>query len=273
MKTLRHTARRGIARVLTGFGLTALAVQPLAAHAGPTPPVTPHGGTTMYVTYRVLPNGTRVPGSSVSTIVLLPGATDTLTAPKTLPGTTPETGYAFFFWDIDGHLRTQPAARFTAPAHQSSFAAMAWYVPTGCSGPCNGPTSVITYAFSLLRYRVMKGTPIASVAPSSAWTAPSSSVSTATAVTITAAHPLTFVRWLAPGATATGTKLAVGAGVSTIAMAFYGPNPCQTIQGEINNPVDPSDFPPPDQAKEQQAYQHMLELQLQACEARHGGSQ
>ena len=170
------------------------------------------------------------------------------------PGTTPDTAYAFLYWDINGHLYAHPRATFVAPTHLSSFAATAWYLLTSGGGP-GGATSVMTYGFSLPKDAPLSGSPIASVAPSSAWTPPSAAVSTSTSVTITATDALEFIRWLAPDATVTGTALAAAAGVSTTAIAFDGPNPCQSIENDIAS-ASAADFGPPDPVKEYQAYLH-----------------
>jgi hypothetical protein len=227
----------------------------------------------MHEGYRVLQTGTRVPGAGSATSVLLAGSKNTLTAPDLITGTT-GTVYEFLFWDIAGHLHTQRTATFTAPAHQAALAATAWYLQTGggpCTIPTGCPTGVTAYGFSLVEDAALAGTPIASVTPSSAWTAPSATVWTTTSVTMTATNPLEFVRWLARDATATGVQLAVGAGVSTIAIAFYGPNPCQDIENEMAA-TDPGEFGPPDPVKEYQAYLHYLAEEYQACVARHGGA-
>ena len=267
MKASRYVGN-WISGILLGCCLASLAVQP-AAHAAGLRPVIASGGTTMYEGYRVLQTGGRVPDSGSTISNLTRGKPETLTAPASIPGTTTGAAYAFLFWDIDGHLFTHRRATFYAPAHAAAFFATAWYLQTGGSGG-PGPTAVTTYGFSLITDRTLPGTPIASVAPSSAWTAPSASVSTTTSVTITAANPLDFLRWLAADATATGTQLAVGSGISTTAIAFYGPNPCQSIENEIAA-LSVADFPPPNPAKELQVAARALELQLRACEARHGG--
>ena len=270
MKALTRSGKQLVSIALACVGLTSLALQPVAAHAANLYPLTKPGGTTMYQSYRVLPTGAKVPGSGSTTSVLKSGGSDTLTAPYVIPGTIAGTAYRFLFWDIDGRLYMHRKAKFVAPSHQAAFAADAWYLLTG-GGSCPGcPTYVTTYGFSLPEHKTLPGSPIASVVPSSAWTPPSASVSTTTAVTITAANPVEFVKWLAPGATATGTQLAVGAGVSTIAIAFYGLNPCQSILNQIES-LSPGDFGPPNPAKEYQAAAHYLALQLRVCEAKHGG--
>lgn len=226
MKALPQSGKQFLGGALACVGLALLTLQPVAAHAAflkPKPVTTP-GGTTMYESYRVFPSGAHVPGSGSTTSVLKQGGTNTLTAPQSIPGTVAGTAYGFLFWDIDGHLYTHRTAKFRAPT-QAAFAADAWYwLTSGVGGP-PGPTYVTTYGFSLLTHKTLPGTPIASVVPASAWTSGLASVSTTASVMITAANPVDFVRWLAPGATATGTQLAVGAGVSTVAIAFYEPNP------------------------------------------------
>jgi hypothetical protein len=270
MKPSLDTMKRILGAVLLAGCVASPAIQPLAAHAAPQQISLRTGGSTiMYERYRVMPGGASVPVSGSTISSLAPGHRDTLMAPDSIPGTAPSTAYAFLFWDIAGHLYLRPRATFVAPS-APVFAATAWYEFTGPGGP--GPTAVTAYGFSLPKDAFLPSSPIASVTPSSAWAAPSNSVSTTTAVTITAVDPLEFVQWLAPDATATGAQLAAGAGVSTLAIAFYGPNPCQAIENELSG-LSVADFPPPDPAKEMEVLVHALTLQLQACEAQHGGAQ
>jgi hypothetical protein len=287
MNAIRQPTKRFLASILACAYLATLAVQPWAAHAAQLTPITTSGGSGLLIThggpgahgtrmhegYQVLQTGARVPGSGATTSVLTAGSMVSLSAPRRIPGMAPGTAYIFLFWDIGGHLKTHPTATFKVPATPSSIAATAWYLPTGggaCTAPAGCPSGVTAYGFSLTNDAPLAGTPIAAVVPASTsvWAPPSATVWTTTSVTITAANPLEFVRWLAPHATATGLQLAVDAGVSTIAIAFYGVNPCQYIQDEIDA-VNPGDFPGPNQALQEQIYIRYLLMQLRACEARH----
>ena len=282
MKTVAHSGKTVLRGLLATLGLAALAVQPLVAHAANPGLLAPFGGpvpkTTMYESYLVFPTGTRVPGSGTTTSVLVQGKQDTLSAPATIPGTVSGSGYQFLFWDIAGQLYTTEAVTFTAPS-QATFDAQAWYDPYDpCGTPCPPPPPpyVETYAFSLIQTGpltgTLPGTPIASVLPltPTAWTPPSQAVSTTTAVTITAqsymAGSQTFVQWLpfAPGLSAGGVQLSAGAGVYGFAIAFYGPNPCQSL---MDNPPQPWEFPNP------AAYQAAMKAwaaSVEGCEKSHG---
>ena len=136
MKALRHSGKQLIGGALVCVGLAALALPPVATHAAFLSPMTKPGVTTMHESYRVFPSGAHVPGSGSTTSILLRGSTNTLTAPRSIPGTIAGTAYRFFFWDIDGRLYTHRTATFPAPAHQAAFRADAWYLPVG-GGPCS----------------------------------------------------------------------------------------------------------------------------------------
>jgi len=174
------------------------------------------------------------------------GSPAILTAPEYVyepPAGSATTGslYEFMYWDVDQALISTERARFVVPATLSVPRATAWYLPIclpGTSCGSGGPTAIATWAFSLTNYKVLSGTPISSVTPSSAWTSPSTSVSTASAVTINAASyfgtttpppPLTggtvFSRWFVfprtKSITVSGLALSAPAGASSYAIAFY----------------------------------------------------
>jgi hypothetical protein len=73
----------------------------------------------------------------------------------------------------------------------------------------------------------------------------------------------TFVHWLAPGATAADTQLAGGAGVSTLAIAFYGTDPCEWI---LDDAPYPWELPP----AAYQAAMHAIAAEYHGCEVSHG---
>ena len=219
---------------------------PAAAQAGPVP-------ATIELGSNVFPTGAPVPGGLSGAVPVTGGSAVKLTAPQYLyqPSVPPGslgTVYEFMFWDINSALVNTGTAHFTAPSAGTDFKATAWYLPvcvvsSSCSG--TGPSYVTTWAFSLSNDKVLPVTPISSVAPSSAWTAPSTSVSTATAVKI-AAQPYigphskfggtVFGSWFVFGGASTvtvsGTNLDVPAGESPYAIAFYNqytypiPPPC-----------------------------------------------
>lgn len=190
----------------------------------------------MKVSSSLFPSGTPVPGGISGSVLVSGGKLGTLTAPEFIyqPPTPPSTAgtvYEFMFWDINALLKPKEKARFIAPGG-TTFQATAWYLATGggsCVGVC--PTAVTTWAFSLNTYKVLAESPIESVLPATAWTSPSTSVSTATAVNIAASEslgtPVTkFTSWFVFGGgkfKIKGTHVIVGAGESPYAIAFYSP--------------------------------------------------
>lgn len=188
--------------------------------------------------------GTPLTGGMSGTIPVSGGSSVSVTAPAyvyvppptTAPSGTAGTIYQFEFWNANGTLKTKAKATFTAPS-TGAFQATAWYIPTG-GGTCGTPTTppcpapqVTTSAFSLTKNAFLPGTPI--MAATSGWTSPSTTVFTAQDVTITAfdflgAHTkynfTLFRSWFAfggSGITASGRNLAVPAGESPWAIAFY----------------------------------------------------
>ena len=195
----------------------------------------------MKLSSRLFPSGAPVPGGMSGAVLVSGGKLGTLTAPAFIyqppPASTPTapgTVYEFMFWDVNAVLKPKEKATFIAPAGGTIFQATAWYLPIGggsCAGPC--PTAVTTWAFSLNAYKVLPESPIESVLPATAWTSPSTSVSTATAVKITASEYLgthtkssftKFRSWFVFGGgkvAISGAKVSVGAGQSPYAIAFY----------------------------------------------------
>jgi hypothetical protein len=207
---------------------------PAMAEASPVP-------VSMTISSNVFPTGTTLPGGLSGTVAVRGGTPVALSAPQYVyePSTPPGalgTVYEFMFWDVNSTLINTGTADFSAPENSRSFGAAAWYVPvcvvsSSCSG--TGPSSVATWAFSLAADKVLPGTPISSVSPPSAWTSPSTSVSTATAVNVVAvpflgAHTkfsgTPFSSWFVfggGGSTTSGVDLDVPAGESPYAIAFY----------------------------------------------------
>jgi hypothetical protein len=213
------------------------ALMPSAAEAGPL-------AATLRVGSKEFPSGALLPGGEFGTITVAAGPV-TLTAPEYVyelskpPGTL-GTVFEFMFWDIDHTLYSTERATFV-PAGTLRLAT-AWYLPvcvvsTSCGG--GGVPTLTTWAFSLMKYKVLAATPIASVTPSTAWTSPSTHVSTSSAVSVTAqsylgAHTLasgstTFGSWFVFGAPSSvkvsALDLTVPAGVSPYAIAFYNQTP------------------------------------------------
>jgi hypothetical protein len=206
---------------------------PATAEAGPLAAVE-------VVTSNLFPGGAPAPDGVSGALLVRRGSSAVLTAPQYLyqaptPPATTATVYEFMFWDVDTALINTEKAKFTVPSSGGPFRATAWYLaicvdPSSCPG--GEASEVTTWAFSLTHDKVLSGTPISSVTPASAWTSPSTTVSTATAVDITAQSYLgtytpfsgtEFSSWFSFGGTSTisGLNLDVGAGESPYAIAFY----------------------------------------------------
>jgi hypothetical protein len=197
----------------------------------------------MVISSQLFPGGAAVPGGLSGDIKVSPGWPASLTAPEYIyqPSTPPGTlgtVYEFMFWNVDSRLIPTENALFKVPLGDEAPSATAWYLPVcvvASSCPGGGAPAVTTWAFSLTKDDVLPETPVASVTPASAWTSPGTSVSTATAVSITAASELgaygvatggtVFSSWFVFGGASTvtvsGLDLAVPAGESPYAIAFY----------------------------------------------------
>jgi len=223
MKALRLAALPFVLLVLSGAAL----LVPAVAQAAPI---------VMTLSSHDFPGGSPAPDGVSGRVLVTPGSVVALTAPSYLyepaaPPATSPTVYEFMFWDVNATLRRTATAIITAPTGAPSFNATAWYLPVGGGG--GGASAVTTYAFSLNTYQVLAGSPIQSVSPAIAWTSPSASVSTATAVTITPLDPLVpgtklsstaFRSWFVfggTGVTKSGNNVTVPAGESPYAIAFY----------------------------------------------------
>jgi hypothetical protein len=206
-------------------------------------PATAQAGTlaaVVAVGSRLFPSGAPAPDGMFGALLVRRGSSAVLTAPQYLyqtptPPATSATVYEFMFWDVDATLINTENAKFTVPSSGGPFRATAWYLaicvgPSSCPG--GGASAVTTWAFSLTHDKVLAGTPISSVTPASAWTSPATTVSTTTAVDITAQSYLglhsdfsgtEFSSWFAfgGGTTISGLNLDVSAGESPYAIAFY----------------------------------------------------
>ena len=227
----RHSASAKLALALL-MGAALFMFMPTPAQAGPLSAVVALGS-------KLFPTGTPVPGGVSGSVLALRGSSVTLKAPQYLyqpaipPATSPMV-YEFMFWDVHTTLIATERAKFTVPS-SGPVLATAWYLPVCVTSSCGGGTSAVTtWAFSLTNYKVLPDTPIGLVSPAAAWTSPSTSVSTATAVDITAQSYLgtetstsgtVFSSWFVFGGaktvTISGLDLNVPAGESPYAIAFY----------------------------------------------------
>ena len=235
--------------------------------------------STMTLSFRILPDGTYLPGTTSGVFQLTDGAPQTLTAPLTIPG-TPH-GYCFDFWIADfdvfpvqqasGSPEPQQTINVTAPAGQA-FAATAWYRP--CAG---GPPGVLAWAFSVNQDTTLPQSPFGSVVPATAHKDANSASTTASSqpVVITAARLITgagrFGSWLqlSGDGTVNGATLTVPAGGSSVAVAFYSipvPDPCQPIRDQLEY-LSPADFDTLTEYERATAY---FQGQLKECEQKYG---
>jgi hypothetical protein len=194
---------------------------------------------TLHLSSKLFPTGAAAVDGVSGTIPVSPGGAVKLTAPQYLyepavpPATTPSV-YEFAFWNANAKLKKTANATFHVPSAGTAFDATAWYLPIGggCQTVC--PPELNTWAFSLTKDEVLPGTPIGKVSPLSAgWTSPSTTVSTATAVKVTALDYFgtfnkfdftKFNSWFAllgADVHTNGVYLKVPAGESPYAVAFY----------------------------------------------------
>ncbi len=165
-------------------------------------------------------------------------------------------GYDFLFWNNQGTIVWTSAVDICPGS--GNTVATAWYLPTGGgNGPCPpAGCSLTTWAYSIDHNLIIgpyagAGTPIALVTPNSpvAWPgAPSTSVLTNQAESVSAQSSLAFppyaaepFRWWqqlpVSGETPIGIvyDAAQNTVSDTLAIAFYGPDPCQTLRNELQS--------------------------------------
>ena len=234
---------------------------------------------TMTLSSRILPDGTSVPGTTSGVFQLTDGAPQTLTAPRTIHGTT--SGYRFDFWIADfdvfpvqetgGSPAPQQTITITTPAGQA-FAATAWYRPDE-----PGPPGVLAWAFSVNKDTTLPASPFGSVLPATAHNDAHTVSTTASSqpAAITAAALITgagrFSSWLqlSGDGTVDGATLTGPAGGSSVAVAFYSipvPDPCQPIRDQLEY-LSPAAFNTLTEYERAAAYFHR---QLKECEQTYG---
>jgi hypothetical protein len=164
----------------------------------------------------------------------------------------PIAGYKFLFWDNQGTISWENTV--TICSGSGDTVANAWYLYQG-SGNCpQTGCFVTTYAFSTDHNMVIgegagAGTPIALVTPNSptAWITPSTTVLTNSAAeSISAESALAFPPYAAEpfrfwqvldSTTTTPIGIVFNATLNDTAwvVAFYGPDPCQTLRNELQS--------------------------------------
>lgn len=162
-------------------------------------------------------------------------------------------GYEFLFWDNQGTIVWTLSVSICPGS--GNTVATAWYLPTGGGGVCPpAGCSLTTWAFSIDHNLVIgpeagSGTPIALVTPNSpvAWSgAPSTLVLTNQTESVSAQSALAFSTYAAepfrwwqqlPVSAETPVGIVYTAAQNTVsdtlAIAFYGPDPCQTLRNEL----------------------------------------
>jgi hypothetical protein len=228
--------------------------------------------STMMLSFRVLPDGTLVPGTTSGVFQLADGAPQTLSAPLNLPGSP---GYRFIFWVADfrvfpaqesgGVPEPQQTVNFNAPAAQA-FDATAWYLPHA-----GGGIGVKAWAFSVNQGTTLPDSPFGSVVPASAQQ-DANTVSTAAGPVVMTAVDLVagFGRlssWLqfSGNGTVNGAALTVPADGASEAIAIYAipvPDPCQEIRDQLEY-LSPGDFQTPGEFERARSY---FKEQLLECE-------
>jgi hypothetical protein len=215
-----------INRICTSFAICILAVLSGVgvAHAGE-----------VTVNYQVLPAGPILSNNDVSSCT--PETADTYT------------GYEFMFWDNQGTISWNKS--LTVCPGSGNTLATAWYLPTGGGNCPQTGCFVTTFGYSIDHgVFLTDGTPIALVKPNSppdpAWTSPSTTVNTTGPESISAESALAFPPYTAEPfrywqqlGTTTETPIGVvfnaSAGDTAYVVAFYGPDPCQTLRNELNS--------------------------------------
>jgi len=182
-------------------------------------------------------------------------------APETIPvlqtpATQPPTyvTYVFAFWNLNGLIRLDRTQTLCSEKTKKTHAT-AWYLKEGggnCTPNCP-PSFVTTFAFSDDHNESLPNTtPIKSVAPNSGtpppWTSPSTTVLTNGPEAIAALPDISlasiskpgtepFRRWAQVPQTSPPTppssvyQASTGSGAYVV--AFYGPEPCQTLVNEL----------------------------------------
>lgn len=169
------------------------------------------------IDYRDISTGLPIPGAPTTKLHPGPhGESANQQAPPTLASGTE----IFLFWNPPGGpVTTDKSITMTLfPGSEAT----AWYAT-------DGPGEILTSAFSDGENKLLPQTPIASVAPPSAWSGGNSeNVSNSTQVTITAKQSIsgdpgeTFEGWLQFGdGVVSGATLTVPAGKSCYAVASY----------------------------------------------------
>ena len=168
--------------------------------------------------------------------------------------------YTFLFWNVNGSAEWTQTATFCTGT--TNGFTTAWYVLDG-SGSCAAPNCYVsTFAFDLkdnVALPIGDGTPIGLVSPNlqpngtPAWVSPSDSVLTGEGESITAkssfavspfaAQPFRYwqtvpyppIPQTTPPTPPTpiGTVFQAAANTSPLVVAFYGPDPCQTLRNEL----------------------------------------
>lgn len=165
--------------------------------------------------------------------------------------------YEFLFWDNQGAIAWTKTVDICVASGDTT--ATAWYVPVGGGGNCpDTGCYVTTFAFSIDHDKILKdGTPIALVSPDSpeVWASGSSTVNTAdgpedisafSALAFPPHKAEPFRYWQQLGtSTETPPGIVYQAAQNSTAwvIAFYGPDPCATLEQELQSCLSGDDGP------------------------------
>jgi hypothetical protein len=185
------------------------------------------------VNYQVLPDGPILSNNNVTSCT--PETADTYT------------GYKFVFWDNQGTISWNSS--LTVCPGSGNTLATAWYEATGDGSCPKTGCFVTTFAFSIDHgVFLTDGTPIALVSPNAppnpAWSKPSTTVNTSGPEAISALSSLAFppnaaepFRYWQVLGTTTETPIGIVFNATendtAYVVAFYGPDPCQTLRNEL----------------------------------------
>jgi hypothetical protein len=202
------------------------------------------------VTNEQFPLGGALPGGDT-----LKSGCETETAQETIIDTAGT--YTFLFWNVNGSVQWSQTATFCTGA--TNGFATAWYVVNG-SGNCKAPNCYVsTFGFDMkdnVALPIGDGTPIGLVSPNlqpdgtAAWISPSAIVLTGEGESITAKSSLAVSPFAAQPfrywqtvpypqttpptlPTPIGVVFQAAANATSWVVAFYGPDPCQTLRNEL----------------------------------------
>jgi hypothetical protein len=185
--------------------------------------------------------------------------------------------YEFLFWDVAGQVISTPTALLnTTPS--IDFTASAWYLLVSGGG---GPPTVNVFAFAADKDRTLSDNPILSVAPTGDWSGGNTvdtsndTVSIIPKPSVPGDPGAVFDGWVQRHGTVAAHTLTVLKGVSELAIAIYGADPCQAFRDGVAEAQAEFDACASDPGCPKSALialgkrLRLAEAQLQTCEQQH----